>query len=120
MRTYLIAYDLAKTTATKHAIATELMRIGSAWARPLDATWYVQTELEGAAIEARLAGLLDTDDGLLIQPVVDEATLYNTALPLVPSAPGRRGCSRLAQPMPQMSSRFRPAGRSFRGQAAAA
>jgi hypothetical protein len=80
MRTYLIAYDLAKTTLTKHAIATELMRIGSAWARPLEATWYVQTELEGAAIEARLAGLLDTDDGLLIQPVQDAATLCNTAL----------------------------------------
>jgi hypothetical protein len=80
MQTFLIAYDLAATTASKHAIATELMRIGSAWARPLESTWYVQTGLDGDAIEARLAGLLDTDDGLLIQPVQDAAMLCNTAL----------------------------------------
>lgn len=80
MRTFLIAYDVAEASAIKHAIATELMRIGSAWARPLAATWYVRTELDGNAIEQRLAQLLDTDDGLLIQPVQDEATLCNTAL----------------------------------------
>ena len=80
MRTYLIAYDVAQANAVKHAIATELMRIGSAWARPLETTWYVQTDIAGDAIEHRLAHLLDTDDGLLIQPVQDAATLCNTAL----------------------------------------
>jgi hypothetical protein len=80
MQTYLIAYDVAKTGPIKHAIATELMRIGSAWARPLETTWYVRTDFEVEEIETRLARLLDTDDGLLIQPVQNEAMLCNTAL----------------------------------------
>jgi hypothetical protein len=80
MHTYLIAYDVANAQGIKHALATELMRIGELWARPLETTWYVRTTLEGADLEARLSDLLDTDDGLLIQPVKDEATLCNTAL----------------------------------------
>jgi hypothetical protein len=80
MQTYLVAYDVAQVKAVKHAVATELMRIGSLWARPLETTWYLRTDLSGADIEARLMWLLDTDDGLLIQPVQDAATLCNTAL----------------------------------------
>jgi hypothetical protein len=80
MRTYLIAYDVANAQAIKHALATEVMRVGVMWARPLETTWYVRTALDGCDLEARLADLLDTDDGLLIQPVQDEATLCNTTL----------------------------------------
>jgi hypothetical protein len=80
MRTYLIAYDVAQAKAIKHAMATELMRIGVTWARPLETTWYVRTAEAACDVEARLSTLLDTDDGLLIQPVQDEATLSNTAI----------------------------------------
>jgi hypothetical protein len=80
MHTYLIAYDVAQAKAIKHAMATELMRIGVVWARPLETTWYVRTSEDACDLEARLSALLDTDDGLLIQPVQDQATLSNTAI----------------------------------------
>jgi hypothetical protein len=80
MRTYLIAYDVAQAKAIKHAVATEIMRIGVMWARPLETTWYVRTSEDAFDVEARLASLLDTDDGLLIQPVQEQVTLSNTAI----------------------------------------
>ena len=48
------------------------MALGQSWARPLEQTWYVRAETRRGEIEARLAGLLDGDDGLLIQAVSDE------------------------------------------------
>ncbi len=80
MRTFLIAYDLAKASPAKHAIATEIMGLGQAWARPLEATWYVRAETHEDELESRLRLHLDADDGLLIQPVREEAVLLNTAL----------------------------------------
>jgi hypothetical protein len=80
MRTFLIAYDLAKPNRNKHAVASAVMAIGSAWARPLDATWYVKTDMNETEIEQRLADLLDTDDGLLVQAVEAPALLAQTSL----------------------------------------
>jgi hypothetical protein len=80
MRTYLISYDLAKPHLTKHVVAQAVMALGHAWARPLEQTWYVRSRDKDSVLEARLAGVLDTDDGLLIQAVDDEAVLTNTAL----------------------------------------
>ncbi len=80
MRTYLISYDLARPLRNKHVIAQEIMTLGERWARPLEQTWYVSAYDKPEAIEARLAALLDTDDGLLIQQVEDEAVLTNTSL----------------------------------------
>lgn len=80
MRTFLISYDLAKPTRNKHVIAQEIMSLGERWARPLEQTWYVSTDTGEEGIEARLAGLLDADDGLLVQAVEDKAVLTNTSL----------------------------------------
>jgi hypothetical protein len=80
MRTLIISYDLAKPHLNKHILAQAIMAIGSAWARPLEQTWYVRTEAREEQIEAQLAGLLDADDGLLIQAVKEDAVLTNTAL----------------------------------------
>lgn len=80
MRTYLISYDLAKPHQTKHVVAQALMSLGTSWARPLEQTWYVRSEEGEQALEARLARYLDTDDGLLIQAVKDEAVMTNTSL----------------------------------------
>ncbi len=80
MRTFLISYDLAKPTHNKHVIAQEIMTLGDRWARPLEQTWYVSTSGDEAAIEARLAALLEADDGLLVQAVEDKAVLTNTSL----------------------------------------
>jgi len=80
MRTLIISYDLAQPHRNKHVLAQQIMALGQSWARPLEQTWYVRTEAREEQIEAQLCGLLDPDDGLLIQAVKDEALLTNTAL----------------------------------------
>ena len=80
MRTLLISYDLAMPHRNKHILAREIMGLGARWARPLEQTWYVSTERDEIEIEARLASILDSDDGLLIQAVSEDAVLSNTQL----------------------------------------
>lgn len=80
MRTYLISYELAKPHLLKHVIAQAIMSIGHSWARPLEQTWYVRSEETEDAIEAQLAHMLGTEDGLLVQRVKDEAVLTNTSV----------------------------------------
>jgi hypothetical protein len=78
MRTYLITYDLA--SPARHGLSSAIMALGEAWARPLDATWYVQSCERIGALERRLEPHLDGEDGLLIQEVEAGAVLLNTAL----------------------------------------
>jgi hypothetical protein len=80
MRTFLIAYDLAKPNRNKHVLASTIMALGTAWARPLDHTWYVKGDVDETEIERKLAGLLDEDDGLLVQCVESPAALAQTSL----------------------------------------
>jgi hypothetical protein len=80
MRTLIISYDLAHPHLNKHVLAQQIMALGEAWARPLDQTWYVRTDVREESVEAKLSGLLESDDGLLIQAVEDSAVLTNTAL----------------------------------------
>ena len=80
MRTYLIAYDLAKPNRNKHALATAIMSLGQSWARPLEHTWYLKADISEVEVETRLMGLLDEDDGLIVQAVHEPAVLANTAL----------------------------------------
>lgn len=56
------------------------MGLGSRWARPLESTWYISTDRDEIEVEAQLASLLDSDDGMLIQAVSEEAVLSNTQL----------------------------------------
>jgi hypothetical protein len=78
MRTYLITYDLAGDA--RHSLASAIMALGEAWARPLETTWYVQSSERPDALERRLRDHLDSEDGLLIQQVEASAVLLNTAL----------------------------------------
>jgi hypothetical protein len=78
MRTYLITHD--QTGSVKHTLSGAIMQLGEAWARPLEATWYVQCKERADALQARLSQYLDGEDGLLIQPVETEAVLLNTSL----------------------------------------
>jgi hypothetical protein len=78
MRTFLISYDIA--APERHALAAAIMELGEAWARPLDATWYVQSAERAEAIERRLRPFGHAADGLLIQEVEARALLMNTAL----------------------------------------
>lgn len=78
MRTYLITYDTA--APNRHEIAGAIMQLGEAWARPLDATWYVQSSERAPAIERQLKDHLEGEEGLLIQEVEANAVMLNTAL----------------------------------------
>ena len=80
MRLFLITYDLAKSSGNKHAIATAIMGLGQAWARPLETTWYVRAAKSLVEIQASLADMLDADDGLIVQAVNEDALLLNTSL----------------------------------------
>jgi hypothetical protein len=78
MRTYLITYDAARSA--RQSLSSAIMQLGDAWARPLEATWYVQSRERADALERQLAAHLDGEDGLLIQQVETDAVLLNTAL----------------------------------------
>ncbi len=80
MRTFLISYDLAQPNAKKHAINSAIMMLGQSWARPLASTWYIRADIDEGDIECVLGGLIDDDDGLLVQAVESEAMLANTQL----------------------------------------
>lgn len=80
MRTYLISYDLAKPHVSKHVVAHAIMSLGSSWARPLENTWYVRSDESEETLEIWLGRYLESDDGLLIQPVKEEAVMTNTSL----------------------------------------
>jgi hypothetical protein len=80
MRTFLISYDLANPAHNKNAVAQSIMSAGERWARPLESTWYVTAEADEAELAERIGPLLDSDDGLLIQSVDDQAVLTNTSL----------------------------------------
>lgn len=80
MRTYLISYDLAKPHLIKHVVAQAIMAAGQSWARPLEQTWYVRSDESEEALEAKLTRILDSEDGLLIQRVKDDAILTNTSI----------------------------------------
>lgn len=80
MRTLLISYDLSKPHRNKHVLAQEIMRLGSRWARPLEQTWYVSTESDEIEVEQKLSAVLDSDDGLLIQAVSEDAVLANAQI----------------------------------------
>ena len=78
MRTYLITYDAA--SSARRGLSGAIMQLGEAWARPLEATWYVQSSERAEALERRLTSHLGGEEGLLIQRVDAEAVLTNTAL----------------------------------------
>ncbi|MEZ5843513.1 MAG: hypothetical protein R3D27_07245 [Hyphomicrobiaceae bacterium] len=79
--TYLIAYDVARTAAEKHALATRIMSLGEAWARPLEQIWYVRAERRAAhRIGAELAAMIGEDDGIIVQETTEEAVMANTTL----------------------------------------
>jgi len=80
MRTFLISYDLSHPDCNRHALATGIMSLGGAWARPLENTWSVRGDLAEGEIEQRLASLLDEEDGLIVQRVAEAGAMTNTQL----------------------------------------
>ena len=80
MRTLVVAYDLARPEQNRPQVAEALMSLGEQWARPLDNVWYLRADIDAADVEARLATLLDAEDGLLVQEARGAAVMANTGL----------------------------------------
>jgi hypothetical protein len=80
MRTFLVCYDLAQPAFNKAAVVAAITSVGASWARPLDNVWYLRTDTDQGDLESTLRDAIDTDDGLLIQAVREEAVLLNTNL----------------------------------------
>ena len=80
MRTYLVAYDLARPQLNQAYLTEAIMSLGAAWARPLENVWYLRAGNSEKEIEARLERLLDQHDGLLVQEARGEAAMANTGL----------------------------------------
>jgi hypothetical protein len=80
MRTFAISYDLARPQKNKHALATAIMSLGQAWARPLDNTWYVRAAASKDQICAQLAPLLEPEDGLVLHDIGDKVAALNTSV----------------------------------------
>lgn len=80
MPTLLITYDLAQPSRNGAALAEAIMAMGERWARPLASVWCVETNASVADVEAELAGMLDDEDGLLVQATTGEAVMANTML----------------------------------------
>jgi hypothetical protein len=78
MRTYLITIDPA--APNRHRIFQAIMQLGDAWARPLETTWYVQSDERPDALERWLGKQLEAGTGFLIQQVETAAVLRNTAV----------------------------------------
>lgn len=79
-RTLLVAYDLAPASEARSRLATAVMSLGEAWARPLDTVWLLRTKLQAEEIEHHLSLCLGADDGLMVQDTRGEACFANTAL----------------------------------------
>lgn len=80
MTTFMISYDLAAPADNKHVLAGTIMTLGTAWARPLEQTWYIRSEGEADDLERALSAFLGEHDGLVVQAVGDDAAMTNTAL----------------------------------------
>lgn len=80
MRTFLISYDLANPNAKRHALADIIMSSGDRWARPLEQTWYIESDETAEEIEGRMSWLLGDEDGLLVQAIAPGSVLTNTSL----------------------------------------
>ena len=105
MPTLLIAYDLAHTNPVAPALAAAIKALGTQWARPLAALWYVETDRSPAQVETLLSDLLEIDDGLLVQQVTGAAALVNTMLRWTPVHPVAHGVGGRVIPWPNSAPR---------------
>lgn len=80
MRTFLVCYDLSEPVFNKADVVSTITMAATSWARPLENVWYVRSDCDQQEIEDRLRRVIGLDDGLVIQPVREEAVLMNTGL----------------------------------------
>lgn len=79
MRMLLISYDVTDGSTTA-ALASAIKSVAARSARPLAASWLIETDWSAPEVEAHLAPLLGLDDGLVIQEAAVTPVLSNTVL----------------------------------------
>lgn len=79
-RTLLVAYDLSPASEARSRLASAVMSLGEAWARPLDTVWLLRTSLSMEDVEHHLTLCLGADDGLMVQETRGEGRFANTAV----------------------------------------
>lgn len=98
MRTYMISYDLANPNAKKRALADVIMSTGERWARPLEQTWYVESDETAEEIESKMSWMLGDEDGLIVQAIGHGSVLTNTSLRWFRKRDGLGNASVVAKP----------------------
>lgn len=73
MKTHLISYDLiGHETAESYKSLITAIKDCKNWAKPLESTWLVKTELSAVQIRDILRSYLDTNDKLLVVEVASD------------------------------------------------
>lgn len=75
MKVYQINYDLRKQRNYEE-LYKKIMSLGN-WCHPLESCWLIVSEKTASQIAEELFKVMDSDDGLLVTRLLNEASWYN-------------------------------------------
>ena len=75
MKVYQINYDLRKQRNYEE-LYKKIMFLGN-WCHPLESCWLIASEKTASQIAGELFKVMDSDDGLLVTRLQNEAAWYN-------------------------------------------
>lgn len=75
MKVYQINYDLRKQRNYEE-LYKKIMSLGN-WCHPLESCWLIVSEKKASQIAEELFKVMDSDDGLLVTRLLNEASWYN-------------------------------------------
>ena len=75
MKVYQINYDLRKQR-NYDKLYKKIMSLGN-WCHPLESCWLIVSEKTASQIAEELFKVMDSDDGLLVTRLLNEASWYN-------------------------------------------
>lgn len=75
MKVYQINYDLRKQRNYEE-LYKKIMSLGN-WCHPLKSCWLIVSEKTASQIAEELFKVMDSDDGLLVTRLLNEASWYN-------------------------------------------
>ncbi|MBA1146666.1 hypothetical protein H0Z60_06300 [Ectothiorhodospiraceae bacterium WFHF3C12] len=75
MAVYQIDYDLRKQR--NYQALYDRLKSYSAWCRPLESTWVIETTQTASQVRDYLKGAIDPDDGILVTRLSGEAAWAN-------------------------------------------
>ena len=75
MKVYQINYDMRKQHNYEE-LYKKIMSLGN-WCHPLESCWLIVSEKTASQIAEELFKVMDSDDGLLVTRLLNEASWYN-------------------------------------------